>query len=228
MIGRHLKESSENEELGVSSIGQRRKWHPTPVPSPGKSHERRSLVGCSPWGRKESDTTERLHITSIGPMGSGLTAQWLWSRSTQDQGGIRGDQEDGSHFIWAFSGQFVPLPRLLVIPGSESQGQDLKPGDVNLHYTAFSFSLIPSSSHIVGVMICNERFKMFFVTQMVQFNSCKRAKRDRCDIEKEVRSLSPTSPHPWRKCGGPVLPSWSIYACSQINHIFFLPAFFTK
>ena len=142
--------------------------------------------------------------------------------------GIRGDQEDGSHFIWAFSGQFVPLPRLLVIPGSESQGQDLKPGDVNLHYTAFSFSLIPSSSHIVGVMICNERFKMFFVTQMVQFNSRKRAKRDRCDIEKEVRSLSPTSPHPWRKCGGPVLPSWSIYACSQINHIFFLPAFFTK
>ena len=25
---------------------------------PGKSHGRRSLVGCSPWGRKESDTTE--------------------------------------------------------------------------------------------------------------------------------------------------------------------------
>ena len=29
---------------------------------PGKSHGRRSLVGCSPWGRKESDTTERLHF----------------------------------------------------------------------------------------------------------------------------------------------------------------------
>ena len=28
---------------------------------PGKSHGRRSLVGCSPWGRKESDTTERVH-----------------------------------------------------------------------------------------------------------------------------------------------------------------------
>ena len=34
---------------------------PTPVLLPGKSHGRRSLVGCSPWGRKESDTTERLH-----------------------------------------------------------------------------------------------------------------------------------------------------------------------
>ena len=36
----------------------RRKWWPTPVFMPGKSHERRSLVGNSPWGRKELDTTE--------------------------------------------------------------------------------------------------------------------------------------------------------------------------
>ena len=35
------------------------KWQPTPVLLPGKSHGQRSLVGCSPWGRKESDTTER-------------------------------------------------------------------------------------------------------------------------------------------------------------------------
>ena len=39
---------------------QRRQWHPTPVLLPGKSHGRRSLVGCSPWGLEESDTTERL------------------------------------------------------------------------------------------------------------------------------------------------------------------------
>ena len=36
--------------------------HSTPVLLPGKSHGRRSLVGCSPWGRTESDTTERLHF----------------------------------------------------------------------------------------------------------------------------------------------------------------------
>ena len=30
---------------------QRRQWHPTPVLLPGKSHGRRRLVGCSPWGR---------------------------------------------------------------------------------------------------------------------------------------------------------------------------------
>ena len=40
----------------------RRQWHPTPVLLPGKSNGRRGLVGCSPWGRKESDTTERLHF----------------------------------------------------------------------------------------------------------------------------------------------------------------------
>ena len=38
----------------------RRRWHLTPVLLPGKSHGWRSLVGCSPWGRKESDVTERL------------------------------------------------------------------------------------------------------------------------------------------------------------------------
>ena len=37
-------------------------WQPTPVLLPRKSHGQRSLVGCSPWGRKELDTTERLHF----------------------------------------------------------------------------------------------------------------------------------------------------------------------
>ena len=39
----------------------RRKWQPTPGFVPGKPHGRRRLVGYSPWGCKESDTTERLH-----------------------------------------------------------------------------------------------------------------------------------------------------------------------
>ena len=41
---------------------RRRQWPPTPVLLPGKSHGWRSLVDCSPWGREESDTTERLHF----------------------------------------------------------------------------------------------------------------------------------------------------------------------
>ena len=43
----------------------RRKWQPTPVLLPGKFQGQRSLVGYSPWGRKESDTTESLHFTSL-------------------------------------------------------------------------------------------------------------------------------------------------------------------
>ena len=39
-----------------------RQWHPTPVLLPGKSHGRRSLVGCNLWGHEESDITEWLHF----------------------------------------------------------------------------------------------------------------------------------------------------------------------
>ena len=46
----------------VRTIPWRRKWQPTPVPLPRKSYGRRSLVGNSPWGRKELDTTERLQV----------------------------------------------------------------------------------------------------------------------------------------------------------------------
>ena len=47
-------------------------WHPTPVRLPGTSHGRRSLMGCSPWGLQESDTTERLHFHfSLSRIGEG-------------------------------------------------------------------------------------------------------------------------------------------------------------
>ena len=50
----------------------RRQWHPTPVLLPGKSHGRRSLVGYSPWGCSELDTTEWLHFhCSLSCIGEG-------------------------------------------------------------------------------------------------------------------------------------------------------------
>ena len=50
----------------------RRQWQPTPVLLPGKSHGQRSLVGYSPWGRQESDTTEWLHFDfSLSRIGEG-------------------------------------------------------------------------------------------------------------------------------------------------------------
>ena len=50
----------------------RRQWQPTPVLLPGKSHGRRSQVGCSLWGRTESDMTGRLHFHfSLSCIGQG-------------------------------------------------------------------------------------------------------------------------------------------------------------
>ena len=43
---------------GLGRFPWRRKWPPTPVFLPGESHGQGSLVGFSPWGRKETDTTE--------------------------------------------------------------------------------------------------------------------------------------------------------------------------
>ena len=48
--------------ISLMANDRRRQWHPTPVLLPGKSQWWRSLVGCSPWGREESDTTEWLHF----------------------------------------------------------------------------------------------------------------------------------------------------------------------
>ena len=67
------KQSSRFEDmLGAMGIYRRRRWHPTLVLLPGKSHGWRSLVGCSPWGREESDTTKRLHFHfSLSCIGEG-------------------------------------------------------------------------------------------------------------------------------------------------------------
>ena len=67
-----MKEPYRLQSMGSLGIGQdweislslftlmhwRRKWQPTPVFLPGESQGRGSLVGCSPWGRLESDMTE--------------------------------------------------------------------------------------------------------------------------------------------------------------------------
>ena len=64
-------------------------WHPTPVLLPGKSHGWRSLVGCSPWGHEESDTTERLHfhfsLSCVGK-GNGTPLQYSCLENPRDGG----------------------------------------------------------------------------------------------------------------------------------------------
>ena len=60
--GSEVKASAWNEgDLG-SNLGSGRSPGEGNVLLPGESHGGKSLVGYSPWGRKESDTTERLHF----------------------------------------------------------------------------------------------------------------------------------------------------------------------
>ena len=64
-------------------------WHPTPVLLPGESHGQRNLVGCSPWGHRESDTTEQLpfhfSLSCIGE-GNGNPLQCSWLENPRDGG----------------------------------------------------------------------------------------------------------------------------------------------
>ena len=75
-------------------IPWRRTWQPAPEFFPVESHGQRSLVGCSPWGRRESDTTEsdlartcRLSCFGSRPIRGG------WVDSTLSPKG-RGRRED--------------------------------------------------------------------------------------------------------------------------------------
>ena len=79
----------EKVSFYIYAILRRRRWHPTPVLWPGKSHGRRSLVGYSPWGRKKSDTTERLpfhfSLSYIGE-GNGNPLQCSCLENPRDRG----------------------------------------------------------------------------------------------------------------------------------------------
>ena len=60
LVAQMVKHLPAMRETWVRSLG----WEdllekqPTPVLLPGESHGQRSLVGYSPWGRKELNTTE--------------------------------------------------------------------------------------------------------------------------------------------------------------------------
>ena len=65
----------------VGKIRWRRKWQSTPVLLPGKSHGQRILVGYSPWGLKESDTTEQLHFPFLSFHFHFLRSGFHWAGS---------------------------------------------------------------------------------------------------------------------------------------------------
>ena len=90
---------------------RRRQWQPTPVLLPGKSHGRRSLVGCSLRGRSELDMTEWLpfhfSISCIGE-GNGNPLQCFCLENPRDRrawwAAIYGVAQSQTQLKWLSSG----------------------------------------------------------------------------------------------------------------------------
>ena len=79
-----------------------RKWQPTLVLLPGESQGRRSLVGYSPWGRKESDTTERLHFTLMTESKEKLKSLLMKVKEESENVGLKLNiQKNQDHGMWS-------------------------------------------------------------------------------------------------------------------------------
>ena len=128
-----MQETQEIQFQPLRKIPWRRKWQPTPVFLTGKAHGRRSLVGCSPWGRYKSDTTERLHFhfsLSCFGGGNGNPLQNSCLENPRDRGawwaavhGVAKSPAWLSDFTFTFMHwrrKWQPTP--VFLPG-ESQGQ---------------------------------------------------------------------------------------------------------
>ena len=105
-----------------SLISRRRQWHPTPVLLPGKSHGWRSLVGYSPRGREESDTTERLHFhfsLSCTGEGNGNPLQCSCLENPSDGGtwwaAIYGVAQSRTQLKWLSSSSLISTDTKLIL-----------------------------------------------------------------------------------------------------------------
>ena len=100
----------------LSIQSRRRQWHLTPVLLPEKSHGRRSLVGCSPWGLEASDTTEQLHFHfSLSCSGEG--------NGSPPQCSCLENPRDGGAWWAAFYGVAQSQTRLMQLSSSSSSIQ---------------------------------------------------------------------------------------------------------
>ena len=119
-----------------SLVLRRRQWQPTPGLLPGKSHGRRSLVGCSPWGPEELNTTEQLHfhfsLSCIGE-GNGNPLQCSCLENPRDGG------------VWwaAIAGVTQSRTRLKRLSSSSGFGSELQ-----LYYTEW-VNLYPLYNYII-------------------------------------------------------------------------------
>ena len=122
---------------------------------PGKSHGRRSLVGCSTWGRQESDTTERLHFhfsLSCFGEGNGSPLQCSCLENPRDGGAwwaaVYGVTQSWTRLKWqqqqqicngAWASAFISLHMMLItFCRSDSEKQE---SWLNFNFSHYSHSL---------------------------------------------------------------------------------------
>ena len=114
----------------------RRQWHPTPVLLPGKSHGWRSLVGCSPWGREESDMTEWLSFHfSLSCIGEG--------NGNPLQCSCLENPRDGGAWWASVYGVAQSRTRLKRLSSSSSS----KPSLIFIQWMQLSFCLVSNGPH---------------------------------------------------------------------------------
>ena len=133
------RDLQSTEELGLLCLlllepcntrYRRRQWHPTPVLLPGESHGWRSLVGCSPWGRWESDTTERLpfhfSLSCIGEgNGSSLQCSCLENPRVGEPGGLPSMGSHRVRYDWSDLAAAAATPSMWTSPDKPIQWSDI-------------------------------------------------------------------------------------------------------
>ena len=131
----------------------RRQWHPTPVLLPGKSHGRRSLVGCSPWGLEELDMAERLHfhfsLLCIGE-GNGNPLQCSCLENPED-----GVTQSRTWLKWLISS--MECLRTLVLSNTRHLGTTSRKGVVSYFpimdsWIGFSIVIVPCKNKINSLL----------------------------------------------------------------------------
>ena len=150
---------------------QRRQWQPTPVLLLGKSHQRRSLVGCSPWGGWGSDKTEQLHFHfSLSCIGEG--------NGNSPQCSCLENPRDGGAWWAAVYGVTQSWTRLKWLSSSSSRiSQKVfrkeKLSSSRIHYCY----IILTTEFKLSCLLCNhlkEKKKKFYVTKTKE---CREKKR---------------------------------------------------
>ena len=177
---------------------RRRQWHHTPVLLPGKSHGRRSLVGCSPWGRKDSDMTERLHfhfsLSCIGE-GNGNPLQCSCLEKPRDRGAwwaaVYGVAQSRTRLKRLSSSSSSSIrgthlfgdPPFLLTAGSQDLAYGNHPGKPpHLGCTVFCTSTRLNKYYLIGLIYAPTNIRVYICWNVFMWRSLPKQQMGNCVI----------------------------------------------